>query len=44
MPYATNQGVKIHYEVEGQGPPIILQHGVAGGAERHGALSDMLVN
>ncbi len=30
MPFANNNGVKIHYEVEGQGPPIILQHGVAG--------------
>jgi pimeloyl-ACP methyl ester carboxylesterase len=28
MPYADNNGVKIHYEVEGDGPPLILQHGV----------------
>ncbi len=28
MPYTNNDGVKIHYEVEGQGPPLILQHGV----------------
>jgi len=27
MPYAINQGVRIHYEVEGEGPPIVLQHG-----------------
>ena len=27
MPYATNQGVRIHYEVEGEGPPLVLQHG-----------------
>ena len=26
MPYAKNQGVNIHYEVEGSGPPIVLQH------------------
>ncbi len=26
MPYATNNGVKIYYEVEGQGPPLILAH------------------
>ncbi len=27
MPYANNKGVKIHYEVEGSGPPLVLQHG-----------------
>ena len=27
MPYANNNGVKIHYEVEGSGPPLVLQHG-----------------
>ena len=27
MPYANNQGVRIHYEVEGAGPPLVLQHG-----------------
>jgi pimeloyl-ACP methyl ester carboxylesterase len=27
MPYATNNGVRIHYEREGSGPPLILQHG-----------------
>jgi pimeloyl-ACP methyl ester carboxylesterase len=27
MPYATNQGVRIHYRVEGEGPPLVLQHG-----------------
>lgn len=27
MPYANNQGVKIYYEVEGQGPPLVLAHG-----------------
>jgi len=27
MPYANNQGVRIHYEVEGTGPPLVLQHG-----------------
>jgi pimeloyl-ACP methyl ester carboxylesterase len=30
MPYANNQGVKIYYEVEGQGPPLILAHGMTG--------------
>jgi pimeloyl-ACP methyl ester carboxylesterase len=27
MPYADNDGVRIHYRVEGQGPPLVLQHG-----------------
>jgi pimeloyl-ACP methyl ester carboxylesterase len=27
MPFANNQGVRIHYEVEGKGPPLVLQHG-----------------
>jgi pimeloyl-ACP methyl ester carboxylesterase len=31
MPQATsNDGVKIHYEVEGDGPPLLLQHGFSG--------------
>jgi len=31
MPFADNQGVNIFYEVEGQGPPIVLAHGLSGG-------------
>ena len=30
MPFASNQGTKICYEVEGQGPPILLAHGATG--------------
>lgn len=30
MPYANNKGVKIYYEVEGQGPPLLLGHGFGG--------------
>ena len=30
MPFASNQGAKIYYEVEGQGSPIILAHGATG--------------
>lgn len=30
MAYAMNQNVRIHYEVEGQGPPLMLQHGASG--------------
>jgi len=29
MPYATNHNVRIHYQVEGEGPPLVLQHGFA---------------
>src|SRR3972149_4479120 len=28
MPYANNNGAKIHYEVEGNGPPIVMQGGL----------------
>jgi pimeloyl-ACP methyl ester carboxylesterase len=27
MPYATNDGVRIHYETEGDGPALLLHHG-----------------
>jgi pimeloyl-ACP methyl ester carboxylesterase len=27
MPYADNQAVRIHYQVEGSGPPLVIQHG-----------------
>jgi pimeloyl-ACP methyl ester carboxylesterase len=27
MPYATNAGVRIYYEVVGAGPPLVLHHG-----------------
>jgi len=30
MPYANNQGIRIRYEVEGTGPPLVLQHGSFG--------------
>ena len=33
MPYVNNNGVKIHYEVDGQGPPIVLIHGLMGRLE-----------
>ena len=33
MPYATNIGVKIHYQVEGTGQPIIMLHGLAGNSK-----------
>jgi hypothetical protein len=27
MSSVNNQGVRIHYEVEGQGPPLVMQYG-----------------
>ena len=33
MPYANNQGIRIHYEVEGVGPPLVLHHGTFGSWE-----------
>lgn len=27
MPFANNQGIRIHYEIEGEGSPVILQYG-----------------
>jgi len=27
MLYTTHQGVHIHYQVEGEGPPLVLLHG-----------------
>lgn len=34
MPYADNQGIRIHYQVEGKGPPLMLQHGLTSNLER----------
>ena len=33
MPYADNNGIRIHYHVEGEGPPLVLQHGFSGSLE-----------
>jgi pimeloyl-ACP methyl ester carboxylesterase len=30
MPFAINNGIKIHYQVEGKGPPLMLVHGFGG--------------
>jgi pimeloyl-ACP methyl ester carboxylesterase len=30
MPFATNTGIRIHYEVVGSGPPLVLHHGSFG--------------
>jgi len=28
MPYVTHRGQRIHYTVEGEGPLVVLQHGL----------------
>ncbi|MDP7340108.1 MAG: alpha/beta fold hydrolase, partial [Vicinamibacterales bacterium] len=33
MPYTDNDGTRIHYHVEGSGPPLILQHGFTSSLE-----------
>ena len=33
MPHANNRGVRIYYEVEGEGPPVLLLHGTTGSLE-----------
>ena len=33
MPFACHRGQKIHYTVEGQGPLVVLQHGLFMDAE-----------
>jgi pimeloyl-ACP methyl ester carboxylesterase len=33
MPYSVNQGVRIHYQIEGDGQPLVLQHGFTGSLE-----------
>lgn len=33
MPYANHGGIRIRYEVEGTGPPLVLHHGTSGSGE-----------
>ena len=33
MSYADNDGVRIHYHVEGEGPPLLLHHGLTSSLE-----------
>ena len=33
MPRVSNEGVSIHYRVEGDGPPVVLGHGIGGNRE-----------
>jgi pimeloyl-ACP methyl ester carboxylesterase len=34
MPFATNDGTRIHYQVLGRGEPLLLYHGLTGSGER----------
>ena len=46
MPFAANEGVRIHFNVEGDGPPLVLLHGfgVSGDAWTTGGHVDSLSN
>jgi pimeloyl-ACP methyl ester carboxylesterase len=33
MPYFENNGIKIYYEIEGEGPPVVMIHGLTGNIE-----------
>lgn len=33
MPFAVNQGIRIYYETEGSGPPLLLHHGLSDSIE-----------
>lgn len=33
MPYFDNEGIKIYYEIEGEGPPVLMIHGFSGNLE-----------
>ncbi len=35
MPYLNSNGLKIYYETEGEGPPLILIHGFASNLEQN---------
>jgi pimeloyl-ACP methyl ester carboxylesterase len=39
MPYADSRGVRIHYELEGDGPPLVLMHSFAGNRTRPKSMS-----
>ena len=34
MPYADHRGIRIHYEIDGHGPDLVLQHGFTGNLRR----------
>ena len=40
MPFFDNEGVKIYYEIEGEGPPVIMIHGFASNLESNWKLAN----
>ena len=46
MPFAVHRGHRIHYTVEGEGPPVVLQHGLLmdAGAWRQAGFVDALAD
>jgi pimeloyl-ACP methyl ester carboxylesterase len=36
MPYASNDDIKIYYKVQGEGPPLVLQHGLGDSHDKWG--------
>lgn len=42
MPFFENEGVKIHYEVEGNGPDLIMIHGFAANIEINWRLTNWI--
>lgn len=34
MPFISNDGVRVHYQVEGSGQPLVLYHGLTGSGDR----------
>ena len=33
MPYVSHQNIRIHYEIDGDGPALVLHHGLGGSLE-----------
>ena len=42
MPYFENEGIKIHYEIEGNGPDLIMLHGFAANIEMNWRLTNWI--
>ena len=36
MPRVDNKGISIHYRVEGNGPPLVLEHGFSDSSDVFG--------
>ena len=44
MPFFDNDGIKIYYEIEGEGPPVVFIHGFAGASEGIRKQTDFVEN